>query len=285
MGRAAVWRTYPGCLAKALVQGRSALVEGDRAVESPGGRLLGEDTMVRRSAAVAGTIVAAGVVVAAVLRGPIKTFQAVGTLPGRTGSRINSHFGRLGYEMMARELELGPDDDLLDVACGWGEFLVVHATQARHVAGIDGAAEKVALARERLADRIAAGTAEVAHGDVTDLPWEDDTFSAVTCMDAFQFFPDPATFLAETLRVLRPGGRALMQVGMRWPEGTPFDYVASDVVDISDEQSLREFFENAGFGEVTMSYGASSATRVGSYLSLTLMGSDDVRVVRAVKPA
>lgn len=239
----------------------------------------------RRRTAVVGAIVAGGAALAVALRRPAEEFAEVGTLPGRAGSRFNSHFGRLGYEMMAGLLELDPADELLDVACGWGEFLVVHGDQAHYVAGIDGSEAKVVLARERLADRIAAGTAEVAHGDVTNLPWKDGTFTAVTCLDAFQFFPDPKGFMAETLRVLRPGGRTLMQIGMRWPEGTPFRYVASDVVDIADEESLREFFANCGFSEVSMSYGASSRTRLGAYISRMVMGSDEVRVVRAIKPA
>ena len=112
-------------------------------------------------------------------------------MPGRTGSWINSYLGRPGYRLIADALEVGPEDDLLDVACGWGEFLVVHGLQARRVAGIDWSQEKVALARQRLADRIEAGTAEVAHGDAAEMPWDDGTFSAVTCMDAFPFFTDP----------------------------------------------------------------------------------------------
>jgi len=38
-------------------------------------------------------------------------------------------------------------DEILDVACGWGEFLLSYANQTRQVAGIDVSKEKVALAR------------------------------------------------------------------------------------------------------------------------------------------
>ena len=175
----------------------------------------------RRSIVVAGTIVAGAAIAAAVARRPLKAHLAEGTLPGRSGSWLNSYMNRPSYRLMAATLDLKPEDDLLDVACGWGEFLAVHASQARHVAGIDISGEKVTLARQRLADRIAAGTAEVVQGDAAALPWKEGTFSAVTCMDAFAFFPAPERVLAEVLRVLRPGGRMLWQIGMKWPHGMP----------------------------------------------------------------
>jgi len=239
-----------------------------------------------RRSVVVGAIVGGAAIAAAVLRGSVKTHLAKGTLPGRSGSWLDSYLGRPMYRLMVDALDLSPEDDLLDVACGWGEFLVAYASQARCVAGIDWSEEKVALARERLADRVASGTAEVVHGDAAALPWGDGTFSAVTCMDAFPFFTAPDRVLAEIIRVLRPGGRMLMQIGMRWPDGPPkhMPHPTSHVVDVSDEASVRKLVEGAGFGEVSFSYGPGSASRVGHLVDLLLAGSDELRVVRAVKP-
>jgi ubiquinone/menaquinone biosynthesis C-methylase UbiE len=47
-------------------------------------------------------------------------------MPGLIGSRVNAWMHRPVYEMMADALDLQPDDDLLDVACGSGDFLAVH---------------------------------------------------------------------------------------------------------------------------------------------------------------
>lgn len=240
----------------------------------------------KKNAAIAGAVAAGGAIAVAAARPPLKRHLAEGTLPGRSGSWINSYLGRPGYRLMAGVLELGPEDELLDVACGWGEFLVMHAGTARCVAGIDWSKEKVDLARERLADRIAAGTADIAHGDAANLPWDNNTFTAVTCMDAFPFFTDPDRVVTEMLRVLRPGGRVVMQIGMRWPDGPPKHILhpRSDVVDVSDEASVRALFENAGFGEVSMVYGSASASRAGAAANRMMVGSDEVRLVRAEKP-
>lgn len=239
-----------------------------------------------RRSVVAGTIVGGAVLVAARARGPMKAHLVEGTLPGRSGSWVNSYLGRPMYRLMAEALEIGSEDDLLDVACGWGEFLVVYAPRARRVAGIDWSEEKVALARERLADRLASGTAEVVVGDATSMPWDDDTFTAATCMDAFPFFAAPERVLAEILRVLRPGGRMLMQIGMRWPDGPPkhMPHPTSHVVDVADEDSVRRLVRDAGFVDVGISYGPGSAGPFGHFVDLRLTGSDELRLVRGVKP-
>jgi SAM-dependent methyltransferase len=66
------------------------------------------------------------------------------------------------------------------------------------------------MASERLADRIAAGTAEVALGDAMALPWDDGRFSAISSLNCLKFVPDPLRALREMSRVLRPGGRAVL---------------------------------------------------------------------------
>lgn len=240
----------------------------------------------RRSVVVAGTIAAGAAIVASVARRPLKAHLAEGTLPGRSGSWLNSYLNRPTYRLMAAALDLRTEDDLLDVACGWGEFLAVHASEARRVAGIDVSEEKVTLARQRLADRIASGTAEVVQGDAAALPWKEGTFSAVTCMDAFMFFTAPERVLAEVLRVLRPGGRMLMQIGMKWPHGLPKHMLHPTAqVDVGDEAAVRKMVEDAGFGEISISYGlVGGESRLGNLASRLTVGGDELRLVGAVKP-
>lgn len=46
--------------------------------------------------------------------------------------------------------------------------------------------------------------------DATRLPFEDQTFDAVTCLESLEFLPDLRAALAEMVRVLRPGGVMLV---------------------------------------------------------------------------
>ncbi len=42
------------------------------------------------------------------------------------------------------------------------------------------------------------------------LPFSDNTFDAVTCLEALEFMPDPNAVIAELVRVTRPGGLILI---------------------------------------------------------------------------
>ncbi len=210
-----------------------------------------------------------------------------GILPGRVGSRVNAYLDRPLHAAVARMLDLRPDDDLLDVACGAGYFLTEFAPHVAHVAGIDLSEPKVRLARRRLADRIASGTAEIAEGNALALPWEDARFTAVGCIDAFPFFPDPGRALAEACRVLRPGGRAVIDMNPRVPDGIEshlFTGPAGRFWAWSDGD-VRRMMEAAGFDEIEITHvRPAGQSRAGSRLIRLVLGTDEETVALAVKP-
>lgn len=188
------------------------------------------------------------------------------------------------YPVMARALDLQPDDELLDVACGSGVFLTTQAAHVRYVAGLDLSDIQVSLARRRLDDRIRAGTAEIVTGDAAALPWEDGRFSVVTCMGSVEAFPDPGAALAEMHRVLRPGGRIVVSLGAKIADWTE-THRAMGAVWIWNEDDARRLVEEAGFAEASVSYAwIGYNSRLGN-LANHLMGQDEMRLVRGVKPA
>ena len=238
--------------------------------------------MMRRLVVLGGV---AAVVACAVLRQRSAERAVPGTLPGGIGSGVNAWLNRPLYRAIAAGLILATDDVLLDVACGEGAFLTEYATHVGRVAGIDMSEAKIRLARQRLADRIAMGTAEVVQGDAASLPWGDDHFSAVASMDAFTLFPDPQQVLAETCRVLRPGGRAVMQLGWRVPDGT-VTHKRWGTAWVWDEAEVRRMIETAGFRDITVSYvPIGGDSRLLNLVGRLLMGTDELRLVGAAKPA
>ena len=175
---------------------------------------------------------------------------------GWVGARMMASMKGKFFGSMAAELDLQPDDDLLDVGCGSAKFFSDHATDVRYVAGIDASELQLTMARERMAGRIAAGTAEIVLGDAAALPWEDDRFSVITSIDAMKFVPDPARALAEMHRVLRPGGRAVITMGDdskarigSAPSGTRNAWGIWCWSDADAQQLVEE----AGFVDVTVS--------------------------------
>jgi ubiquinone/menaquinone biosynthesis C-methylase UbiE len=109
-------------------------------------------------------------------------------------------------------LELQPDDRLLDVGCGGGVFLrYVLDTVGCEVAGVDHSREMVKLSAPL-----------AVHGRVEQLPFADGAFTAVSCIVAFFFFPDPVQALREMRRVLDPDrGRVAIFTTAPEAKGSP----------------------------------------------------------------
>lgn len=179
---------------------------------------------------------------------------------GSVGARMMPRLvGRL-YPMMAQELDLQPEDELLEVGCGSAVLLAEHASAVRYVAGLDASEIQVQMARERLAERIAAGTAKVVLGDAMALPWEDGRFSVIGCLNCLKFVPDPPKALREMHRVLRPEGRLVLTIDKqsdKWGRSNEVDAMGQWQWGIDD---CRRMVEEAGFAGVSV---ADMPTRLG----------------------
>lgn len=110
-------------------------------------------------------------------------------------------------ELLVRTSGAGPDDTVLDVACGPGLVVAAFARVVRHATGIDVTPAMLARAGE-----VTAGLSNVTlqQGDVLPLPFADASFSIVVSRFAFHHFQDPGSVLAEMRRVCRPGGRVVV---------------------------------------------------------------------------
>ncbi|MEG3057034.1 MAG: methyltransferase domain-containing protein [Methanoculleus sp.] len=90
---------------------------------------------------------------------------------------------------------------LLDIGCGTGLFVERYIREGGQAVGLDISPEMVRRGRQRCpGSGFCVGTAEV-------LPFQDETFDALASLLAFSYVPDPGAMLAESYRVLRPGGR------------------------------------------------------------------------------
>ncbi len=48
-------------------------------------------------------------------------------------------------------------------------------------------------------------------GDCENLPFDKNTFDAIICSNSFHHYPNPQKFFDSVKRVLRPGGRLILQ--------------------------------------------------------------------------
>ncbi len=117
---------------------------------------------------------------------------------------------RFGYmrRVLMEELRLAPAGlRALDIGCGGGLLAEEFARLGCAVVGVDPAEESLAAARTHAASQGLA--IEYLGGAGEDLPLADESFDIVYCCDVLEHVTDLQRVIAETSRVLRPGGTYL----------------------------------------------------------------------------
>src|SRR5450631_133206 len=118
--------------------------------------------------------------------------------------RLSDTQFRSGRALVAR-MELQAGARVLDVGCGTGRlaaWIAEHVGPSGQVIGIDPLAERIALARER----VPGGRFEIGYAE--DLrAFADGSFDGLCMSSVFHWVPDQPKALAESARVLQPGGK------------------------------------------------------------------------------
>ena len=130
-------------------------------------------------------------------------------------------------------LALQPGERVADLGCGPGLLALDMARQVGpngEVRCIDASDSMVGLAKQRLADQ---PQVQVQVGDVTSLPYADESFDVVVSTQVYEFVTETDRALAELRRVLKPGGRAVI-VDTDWE---------SCVWNSSDPERMRRVIE------------------------------------------
>ncbi len=134
----------------------------------------------------------------------------------RTYDFLN-HFMSMGIDvlwrkMAIRELVKDKPRHILDVATGTGDFAfeAIRMLRPDRVTGVDISTGMLAIAEEKIRKRGLGDVFEVRVGDSEGLQFGDETFDAVTVAYGVRNFEHLEKGLADMLRVLKPGGKAVI---------------------------------------------------------------------------
>jgi demethylmenaquinone methyltransferase / 2-methoxy-6-polyprenyl-1,4-benzoquinol methylase len=103
-----------------------------------------------------------------------------------------------------RAIDPQPGEKVLDIAAGTGTSSQAIAKKGAEVTALDLSAGMIKVGRERHPD------ITFVEGDAEHLPFDDDTFDAVTISFGLRNVNDPMQALTEMVRVLKPGGRVVI---------------------------------------------------------------------------
>jgi ubiquinone/menaquinone biosynthesis C-methylase UbiE len=112
-------------------------------------------------------------------------------------------------QMIVEAARPGPDDRVLDVACGGGIVVCAFAPYVRQASGIDVTPAMLDQARGLAAEKRLTNV-DWHQGDVNSLPFEESSFTIVVTRFSVHHFHDPAAVLREMVRVCAPGGRIVI---------------------------------------------------------------------------
>ena len=147
----------------------------------------------------------------------------------------------------------GPDDTVLDVACGPGIVVCAFAKVVKHATGLD--LTPAMLDRARTLQR-EKGLRNITWqlGEAIPLPYPDASFSVVTSRFAFHHFLDPLAAIKEMARVCRPGGKVVVIDSAPAPDKADAFNAMELVRDPSHARAmpldeLKDLFRQAGLPE------------------------------------
>lgn len=100
---------------------------------------------------------------------------------------------------LAKKLNITTSKNVLDVACGTGEFLRGCSDLGAEVYGVDLSDNAIDACKKVLPN------GEFYSCSAEKLPLGDDLFDVVTCLGSLEHFIDPVAALKEMVRVAKPG--------------------------------------------------------------------------------
>jgi SAM-dependent methyltransferase len=150
-----------------------------------------------------------------------------------------------------------PPLDVADIGCGEGYLTLEAARWARTVIGVD-RSEEVLERAKALAARRRVGNVEWKKGDLSRLPLRDGSVDIALLSQSLHHASDPERTIAETVRILRPGGRLLILDLREHDQAWVRNRFGDRHLGFSSSD-LEAMLRGAGLGDVRVHVGASKA--------------------------
>ena len=176
--------------------------------------------------------------------------QPHGELGQFVGQQMNVGNRQL-YNFMFEKIDLSNNETALELGYGNGNFFkeIIEKTKVGKLSGIDFSRDMYKEAITTNEDLIKEGKLDLHFGSSDAMPFEDNSFDKVYCLNVVYFWQHPQHHLKEILRVLKPNGT--FYAGIRTRESMlkmPFIKYGFTIYDPSD---FEEVLKQNGFTNIT----------------------------------
>ena len=131
-----------------------------------------------------------------------------GLLAGKVGNKMNKTNSYL-YNFTIEAMQLKSNEAILEIGFGNGKFFdKLFSTAANlKISGIDFSPEMVKEAARNNPKTTSNGTLSLKLGSSDSIPFPDNSFDKIFCINVIYFWQNPTAHLQEIYRVLKPGGK------------------------------------------------------------------------------
>lgn len=131
-----------------------------------------------------------------------------GILAGKVGNEMNKTNGLL-YDFTLDTMQLKDNEAVLEIGFGNGKFFdkIFSVAEGLTISGLDFSPEMVKEAIANNPTTTSAGKLDLQFGSSDRMPFADNSFDKVFCINVIYFWECPADHLKEIYRVLKPGGK------------------------------------------------------------------------------
>jgi ubiquinone/menaquinone biosynthesis C-methylase UbiE len=159
------------------------------------------------------------------------------------------------YKNTLRVINPKTDDIYLEIGFGSGVFINKYMSHVSKIAGIDYSEDMVKLATGINRTLVESGKAEFIKGDASSLPWADEEFSVVALIEVFFFLNETEKILKEIFRVLKSGGRLIIEMSFNKDDGLDHKrHIKKMKLNLYSGEEMKTLLEKAGFSDVKLEY-------------------------------
>ncbi|MGB8190987.1 MAG: class I SAM-dependent methyltransferase [Chitinophagaceae bacterium] len=131
-----------------------------------------------------------------------------GILAGKVGNEMNKTNSFL-YDFTIKEMKLIDNESVLEIGFGNGKFFdkIFSTANNLKISGLDFSPEMVKVASGNNPSPLTEGKLNLQLGSSNKIPFGDNSFDKIFCINVIYFWEQPADHLKEIYRVLKPGGK------------------------------------------------------------------------------